>query len=276
MVNQVREAGYKMHAICLWAPLVVTRARGEPRSMRDGKLWKPDDYNTSTKGCADMAVQFAEGMESDPSTYISLSLWDNTVFPSREVRCLPAGRPFLCVVTVLVCTTSPFCCADRHATQVSLDQFVELSNLSHEGATRHWKHCEESKRQLHQSTMANVAMVISRLRQRARSSRRLNRDGGPNPPRPQREDSGIPAKIGAGLAQDLGPLAWAKGGLRASSTSRSAVSDSDATSNSKGGLGRADFTSTSSSSWRWSLACFSIGLIIGGGLGVLLTYLHLS
>ena len=58
--------------------------------MRDGKLWKPDDYDLSTKSVSDMAVQWAEGMESEPDSYVSLSLWDNTVFPSKEVcSCAP-------------------------------------------------------------------------------------------------------------------------------------------------------------------------------------------
>jgi hypothetical protein len=85
LVNQIREAGYSMHAICLWAPLCVTRERGEPRSMREGKLWSPDDYALSTQGSLAMALKWAEGMRTEPDSFQSLALWDNTHHPSEEV-----------------------------------------------------------------------------------------------------------------------------------------------------------------------------------------------
>ena len=43
LLQQLLEAGYAMHAVCLWAPLAATRRRGEPRSIREGKLWSPPD-----------------------------------------------------------------------------------------------------------------------------------------------------------------------------------------------------------------------------------------
>ena len=33
MLDEVKAAGYEMHAVCLWAPLSVTRSRGEERSV---------------------------------------------------------------------------------------------------------------------------------------------------------------------------------------------------------------------------------------------------
>ena len=35
LIEEVKKAGYRMHAVCLWAPLSVTRSRGEERSVRE-------------------------------------------------------------------------------------------------------------------------------------------------------------------------------------------------------------------------------------------------
>ena len=66
--------------------------------MRDGKMWSPDDYETSTRGMATLALRWAEKMREAPASYKSMSVWDNTVFPAQEV---------------------------------SLDRFVELSACGH-------------------------------------------------------------------------------------------------------------------------------------------------
>ena len=42
-------AGYEMHAVCMWAPLEETRARGMPRSLREGKLWSPSTGNPNNQ-----------------------------------------------------------------------------------------------------------------------------------------------------------------------------------------------------------------------------------
>lgn len=85
LLAEVRAAGYQMHAVCLWAPLSVTRTRGEERSVREGKLWSAKDYPMSAKGTLAMAMRWLDGMRDEPSAYASLELWDNTQFPAVEV-----------------------------------------------------------------------------------------------------------------------------------------------------------------------------------------------
>ena len=85
LLDEVRTAGYSMHCVCLWAPLSVTRSRGEERSVREGKLWTPKDYPQSTRGTLAIAMRWLDGMRDQPSVYCSLELWDNTDFPAVEV-----------------------------------------------------------------------------------------------------------------------------------------------------------------------------------------------
>ena len=47
MIDEMIAAGYEMHAACLWAPLSVTAARGEPRSVHEGKVFSAKDYPNS-------------------------------------------------------------------------------------------------------------------------------------------------------------------------------------------------------------------------------------
>lgn len=85
LIRDVQDAGYRMHAVCLWAPLSTTRIRGEERSVREGKLWQPKDYEKSTRGTLAMAMRWLDGMRDSPSAFCSLELWDNTLFPAAEV-----------------------------------------------------------------------------------------------------------------------------------------------------------------------------------------------
>ena len=88
MLEQLIAAGYELHAICLWAPLSVTRARGEPRSLREGKLWSPKMYLVSTHNSLNLAQRFAEACgskESASKPFKSFALWDNTTFPARQI-----------------------------------------------------------------------------------------------------------------------------------------------------------------------------------------------
>lgn len=50
MLNALIAAGFHIHAEALWAPVSETRARGEPRSLREGKLWTPAQYKGSVRG----------------------------------------------------------------------------------------------------------------------------------------------------------------------------------------------------------------------------------
>ena len=55
-------------SLCLWAPLSVTRSRGEERSVREGKLWQPKDYKISTNGTLAMAMRWLDGMRDEPGS----------------------------------------------------------------------------------------------------------------------------------------------------------------------------------------------------------------
>ena len=85
MIEEVKAAGYAMHALCLWAPLGVTRRRGEQRAVREGKAWAAKEYSKSTEGSLALAMRWIDGLRDEPASYRSLELWDNTHFPPSEV-----------------------------------------------------------------------------------------------------------------------------------------------------------------------------------------------
>ena len=86
MLEALLEAGYELHAMCMWAPLSITRSRGEPRSLREGKPWSAKQYAPSVKGTLALAERFAAALRDAPTgLHRSLSCWDNTVFPSSPV-----------------------------------------------------------------------------------------------------------------------------------------------------------------------------------------------
>lgn len=79
-------AGYEMHAVCMWAPLSETRARGEPRSVREGKAFSSAEYDLSTKSTVALAERWRKEQKDKNSPFKTLALWDNTVFPAREIQ----------------------------------------------------------------------------------------------------------------------------------------------------------------------------------------------
>jgi hypothetical protein len=76
MMQEVIDAGYHMHAVCLWAPLSETAARGEPRSVQEGKLWSGKDYEISTATCLLISRRWVKGLKEQPDVYKSLECWD--------------------------------------------------------------------------------------------------------------------------------------------------------------------------------------------------------
>lgn len=113
-MSTLQKAGYNMHAVCLWAPVSETRQRGEPRSVREGKRWDGSSYRTSTKTVLEVARRWTSDLEKHgaDSIYSTIYLWDNTIFPAREV---------------------------------DIGEFALLSNMSDEEADEHaWK-CKRPK-----------------------------------------------------------------------------------------------------------------------------------
>jgi hypothetical protein len=133
LIEEVRSAGYQMHAVCLWAPLSMTRARGEERSVREGKLWTPKDYDISTRTTLSLAMRWIDGMRDEPSTFCSLELWDNTQFP---------------------------------ATELGLEQYASLVQFSHEEADEHMRKLLEARRNSHAHTAAGNAKARDELGKR--------------------------------------------------------------------------------------------------------------
>jgi uncharacterized membrane protein (Fun14 family) len=84
LIDKLIKSGYQMYAVCLWAPLNATRKRGEPRSITEGKLWSPKDYDVSVTGTLNMARRFATGIRTSPGVWRGLTLWDNSVFPAKR------------------------------------------------------------------------------------------------------------------------------------------------------------------------------------------------
>ena len=84
MLDDVKSAGYGMHALILWAPLSETRLRGEERSLQEGKLWSPKEYEKCTRGSLALAMRWVDGMRDEPASFCGLEMWDNSVFPATE------------------------------------------------------------------------------------------------------------------------------------------------------------------------------------------------
>ena len=130
-IEQVIAAGYELHAICLWAPLAITRARGEPRSMREGKLWSPSEYALSTRGSLAMALQWTEGMRDRPGTWRSLALWDNSHFPAEEI---------------------------------SLPRFVELTSMTDEEGRAHAARAARLHAEIHTRVLRTSSLAVAKLK----------------------------------------------------------------------------------------------------------------
>ena len=134
LIEEVQAAGYEMHAVCLWAPLSVTRSRGEERSVTEGKLWTSTDYQASVRCTLALAMQWIDGMRDEPNSFCSLELWDNTAFP---------------------------------ATEVGLERYASLVLLSHEEADAHLKNLMTSRERAHAMTTAGNARARDELDRRS-------------------------------------------------------------------------------------------------------------
>jgi len=109
-LEDLAKAGYELHGVCMWAPLSETRARGEPRSVSEGKLWSPKDYDSCVATVLEISSYWQNQMAERPAIFKSLSAWDNTTYPAREI---------------------------------SFDELSYLTALSHEEAEKHARTCKE-------------------------------------------------------------------------------------------------------------------------------------
>lgn len=85
-MDRLAKAGYVMHALCLWAPMEDTRRRGEPRSVREGKVWSARGFDSSAKNTLALGCRFDERIAAGDPSHGSVHFYDNTVIPHREVH----------------------------------------------------------------------------------------------------------------------------------------------------------------------------------------------
>lgn len=114
MMDKLEAAGYEMHALCLWAPKNVTEARGRPRSVKDGKVFSVDQYETVVGNMVKIAHDWEEEMNNNNESFAAISYYDNTIFPSH---CVSAA------------------------------EFDILASMSDEAAENHARQCDDTRRQ---------------------------------------------------------------------------------------------------------------------------------
>mmetsp|Transcript_116042 Transcript_116042/g.323216 ORF Transcript_116042/g.323216 Transcript_116042/m.323216 type:complete len:389 (-) Transcript_116042:61-1227(-) len=86
MLAKLEASGYEMHALCLWAPMCETVARGRPRSVKDGKVFDTKSYRKSTENTLSFGRLWEEKIAQKNPHYNNVRYYDNTVFPSHAVR----------------------------------------------------------------------------------------------------------------------------------------------------------------------------------------------
>jgi len=86
MMEQLIAAGYEVHAACLWAPKRQTEVRGLHRSLEEGKAFTTAEYDKAVKNALDYGKEWVQKIAEGSSNYKSVEFYDNTVFPSRQVR----------------------------------------------------------------------------------------------------------------------------------------------------------------------------------------------
>lgn len=176
LIEQLLAEQYVLHAVCLWAPLSVTRRRGEPRSVREGKVWSGGDYPISTSATLQLAAKFAQQMRANPDGFRSVSMWDNTTFP---------------------------------AIQCSLEEFSRLQRLDFEAAERHYQQRVEQQRRHVEETLACGESTLANKLLEIMSQRDADPNGvdpsSPNTRGPRQNDASAPNSTSFGRYESTPP-----------------------------------------------------------------------
>ena len=169
LLQKLLAEGYNLHAVCLWAPLVATRQRGEPRSVREGKVWSAKDYPASTAGTLAMARRFSQqillneqqqqqGAQHESSTVANPSMPVATAQATTSAAASNGGAPSSSSstnagtsaqwVSLSMWDNSIF-----PAKPCSLDEFAHLSDLDEAASV---KHLERATKKVRTTSMAGV------------------------------------------------------------------------------------------------------------------------
>ena len=168
LLQKLLAEGYSLHAVCLWAPLVATRQRGEPRSVREGKVWSAKDYPASTAGTLAMARRFSQqillneqqqqqGAQHESSAVANPSMPVATAQATTSAAASNGGAPSSSStnagtsaqwVSLSMWDNSIF-----PAKPCSLDEFAHLSYLDEASSV---KHLERATKKVRTTSMAGV------------------------------------------------------------------------------------------------------------------------
>lgn len=72
ILQQLVEAGYELHAVCLWAPKSETEARGRPRGVKQGKAFSFKEHGKSAQN----TLKFAKMARSNCARESELQICD--------------------------------------------------------------------------------------------------------------------------------------------------------------------------------------------------------
>lgn len=135
MLCLLEEAGYEMHAICLWAPMLDTQVRGRARSVEAGKVFSTRPYRDSCETSLQLGRLWKSKMSEGSIHYMSVHFFDSTVKPCRSVN---------------------------------LAEFELLTCMTDDDATSHSEQCKAAKLAQNaviaaSQTHAHSALLISRI-----------------------------------------------------------------------------------------------------------------
>mmetsp|Transcript_87697 Transcript_87697/g.246360 ORF Transcript_87697/g.246360 Transcript_87697/m.246360 type:complete len:403 (-) Transcript_87697:107-1315(-) len=87
MFSKLKDAGYEMHAIFLWAPKSETETRGRPRALKEGKRFSPSVYAETVLKMMRVAQHWEAAMAAGEAQYFrSATYLDNTLFPAKPLH----------------------------------------------------------------------------------------------------------------------------------------------------------------------------------------------
>merc|ERR1719401_1684906 len=86
MLSKLAEAGYEMHAVCLWAPKSECEARGRPRGVKEGKAFSTTNFDRELYNSLAFGQMWMERIAAGDPNYKTVRFFDSTVFPSRPVH----------------------------------------------------------------------------------------------------------------------------------------------------------------------------------------------
>ncbi|CAE6953194.1 unnamed protein product, partial [Symbiodinium sp. KB8] len=102
MLKSLQDAGYEMHAICLWAPQEEAERRGRLRSVKTGKAYNPKFHQPSCEGTLEVIAHWENQMSlPNGGSFGSIEFYDAGSAPAIRVgkdhfemliRCAERGR----------------------------------------------------------------------------------------------------------------------------------------------------------------------------------------